>query len=166
MTEAQNTNKRDADNPIEIFISYSHRDETLKNDLVDHLTPMRREELIIIWQDRDIDLAEDWSQEIDKHVNTADIVLLLVSPRFVASEYCYGIEMKRAMERHEAKEARVIPVIISHCDFGKLPFARLQAAPRDAIPVTDRRWNSTDEAFTDVVRGIRRVVERMKAEAQ
>jgi hypothetical protein len=152
--------------PVEIFISYSRRDENLKDDLIAHLTPMRHEGLIKIWQDRDIDLAKEWAKEIDLHVNTAAIILLLISPRFIASEYCYGIEMKRAMERHEAGEARVIPIILSHCDFGKLPFAKLNAAPRDAIPVVDRRWNSTDEALFDVAVNIRRLVGNMTSKAQ
>ncbi|HEX8736143.1 MAG TPA: toll/interleukin-1 receptor domain-containing protein [Pyrinomonadaceae bacterium] len=152
--------------PIEIFISYSHRDENLKDDLIAHLMPMLYEGLIEIWQDRDIDLAKEWGKEIDIHVNTAEIILLLISPRFIASQYCYGIEMKRAMERHETGEARVIPVILSHCDFGNLPFAKLNAAPKDAIPILDKRWGSTDEALCDVAVKIRRLVNKMRSEKQ
>ncbi|HEY0429517.1 MAG TPA: toll/interleukin-1 receptor domain-containing protein [Pyrinomonadaceae bacterium] len=166
MTEEQTNKPQDAGAPVKIFISYSHQDQILKNALVAHLTPMVYEELIEIWQDRNIDLAENWSEEIDKHINEADIILLLISSRFVFSKYCYGIEMKRALERDKAKEARVIPIILDFCDFGHLPLAALQAAPTDAIPITDRHWTNTDEAFTNVVTQIRRLVLRMKSAPQ
>lgn len=152
--------KKSPDDPLEIFFSYSHKDEELKNQLTTHLKAMQREGLIKPWSDRDIDLSDEWKKEIDAKLNAADIILLLVSPDFVASDYCYDIEMKRAMERHEAGEARVIPLILRPTDFSALPFARLQAAPKDAKPVTV--WTDTDSAFNDIARGIRRVIKNMR----
>src|SRR5436305_2171034 len=97
------------------------------------------------------------TREIDTHLSTADIILLLISPDFMASEYCYSIEMKRAMERHEAKEACVIPVILRPVPWKRIPFSMLQALPKNARPVT--KWPNRDEAFSDVAEGILNVVE-------
>src|SRR5207237_2712073 len=103
-----------------------------------------------------------------QHLNTARIILLLVSPDFIDSDYCYGVEMKRAMERHERGEARVIPVILRLVYWKKAPFGKLQALPTDAKPVTSPKWHSQDEAFFDVSEGIRTAVEELiaKHEAQ
>jgi hypothetical protein len=90
-------------------------------------------------------------------LNAAQIILLLISSDFLASDYCYGVEMKRAIERHDLGEATVIPVILRDVDWGRSSFAQLQALPRDARPVTS--WLNIDEAFADVARGIRRIIE-------
>jgi hypothetical protein len=141
---------------VEVFYSYSHRDEGLREELQKHLSVLRRNGIIDDWHDRKISPGSEWGSEIDTHLNSAKIILLLVSPDFLASDYCYGIEMKRALERHEAKEACAIPVILRHCDWYGAPFAKLQALPRDAKPVT--AWTDTDEAFTDIAKGISRAV--------
>jgi len=103
--------------------------------------------------------GSEWAGQIDEHLNSARIILLLVSADFLASDYCYDIEMKRAMERHEAGEARVIPIILRTCDWTSAPFAKLQALPTDAKPVDS--WPSADAAFTDIARAIRRVVQAL-----
>jgi TIR domain len=113
--------------------------------------------------DRIIDPGTDWSREIDKHLESASIILLLVSPDFLASDYCYDIEMKRAMERHDRGEARVIPIFLRPCDWTGAPFGKLQGLPTDAKPITSSRWSSHDEAFTIVARGIRAAVETLRA---
>src|SRR5438094_4349901 len=99
-------------NPIEIFYSYAHADEDLRQELEKHLAALQHEGLIAGWHDRLISAGSEWEQQIDEHLNTANIILLLISASFIASKYCSSIEMKRAMERHEAKEARVIPIIL------------------------------------------------------
>jgi len=104
--------QRTAMSDIELFYSYSHKDEALKDQLVSHLSNLRRQGIIREWHDRKIGLGTEWAKEIDEHLNSADVILLLVSADFIASEYCHEIEMKRAMERHESGEARVIPVIL------------------------------------------------------
>jgi hypothetical protein len=90
-------------------------------------------------------------------VQTAHIVLLLVSADFLASNYCYDIEVTRAMARHEAGEARVIPIILRPVDWQSAPFGQLQALPKDGRPV--RSWPDPDEAFLDIALGIRSVAE-------
>ena len=144
---------------IAVFYSYSHKDEELRNELATHLTMLKRQHVIDDWHDRRITAGEEWKGEIDEHLNTCSVILLLVSSDFLASEYCYDIEMKRAMERHEAGDAVVIPVIIRSVDWTTAPFAKLQALPKDAKPVTS--WVNRDEAFTDVTRGIRRAIEKL-----
>jgi hypothetical protein len=145
---------------IDIFFSYAHEDETLRNELAKQLKLMKRQRLINEWYDRDIKAGTEWKQEIDEHLNTAQIILLLVSPDFIISDYCYDNEMMRAMQRHEAREARVIPVILRPCDWSSAPFGKLQALPKDAKPIT--MWSNRDDAFLDVARGIRKVVEDMR----
>src|SRR5216684_5186433 len=98
--------------PIKIYFSYAHEDEPLLNKLKSHLRPLQRQGLIDVWHDRDISAGTEWEREINQHLNEAEIILLLVSPDFMNSDYCYGVEMKRAIERHERGEARVIPVIL------------------------------------------------------
>ena len=143
--------------PVKIFFCYAHEDEPLLKQLKAHLSPLLREGLIDVWYDRDISAGTDWEQQIKEQLNTAQIVLLLVSPDFMNSDYCYGIEMKRALERHERGEARVIPVILRHI-YWQGVLGRLQALPKDALPVTDPDWHGIDRAFYNVTEGLRKVV--------
>lgn len=139
--------------PIRLFYSYSHRDEALRDQLETHLSQLVRRQVITKWHDRQISAGSEWEHQIDKQIELAQMILMLVSSDFLASNYCYGIEMMRAMERHAKKEARVIPVILRPCDWLETPFGQLQALPTDAKPVT--LWSNHDEAWLDVVRGIR-----------
>ena len=146
-------------NSIEVFYSYSHEDEGLRGQLEKHLAILRWQGVITDWHDRKIGAGREWEGEIDQHLNTAHVILLLISSDFVASPYCYDVEMKRAMERHEAEEARVIPVILRPVDWEEAPFGQLLALPTDGEAVT--LWDNQDEAFTDIARGIREVVEEL-----
>jgi TIR domain/Retroviral aspartyl protease len=145
---------------IELFYAYSHRDEILRDELEKHLRGLSRSGVISGWHDRRISGGIEWDGRIDEHLNRSDIILLLVSADFIASDYCYDREMRRALELHELGEARVIPVILRPCDWQGTPFAKLQALPRDAIPVT--KWENQDEALRDVAVGIRSVAEELR----
>lgn len=149
----------DPQKPIEIFCSYAHEDETHLQKLETHLSILKRQGLIATWYDRQITAGTQWGQAIDTHLNSASVILLLISPDFFASDYCYGIEMTRALERHEAHEARVIPILLRPVDWKGAPFAHLQALPTNAKPVTT--WSNRDEAFADVAAGIRRAIEAL-----
>lgn len=142
--------------PIEVFYSYAHADEVLRDELDKHLSILKRGGVIQDWHDRRIGAGTEWAGQIDAHLNTAHIILLLISADFLASDYCYDVEMTRAMERHHAGEARVIPVILRPVDWQGAPFGKLQALPTDARPVTS--WANRDEAFKDVAQGIRAAV--------
>lgn len=143
--------------PIEVFISFSHKDEDLKNALYDQLSPLKWKGWIKPWQDWDIEPGTEWDDEIMERLETAGIILLLVSPGFIASEYCFGKELKRAMERHELGSARVIPVIMKPCDWDGLPFSKLQGLPKGGKPVNT--WDNQDEALLSVAKGVRQAVE-------
>ncbi|HEY0753014.1 MAG TPA: trypsin-like peptidase domain-containing protein [Ktedonobacteraceae bacterium] len=142
---------------LEVFYSYAHADEDLRKKLDNHLSLLRRQQLISKWYDRDIEAGQEFDREISGRLNTAHIILLLISDAFMGSDYCYEKEMGRAMERHEAGDARVIPVILRPAEWQKAPFGKLVALPRDGKAVTT--WPNQDEALLDVAKGIRRVVE-------
>ena len=144
---------------IEVFYSYSHEDEELREQLEKHLTILKRQNVITDWHDRKIGAGKEWEGEIDEHLNAAHVILLLISSDFIASDYCYDVEMTRAMERHDAGEARVIPVILRSVDWEGTPFRKLQALPKDGKPVT--QWEDRDKAFTDIAKGIKKAVEEL-----
>jgi hypothetical protein len=141
-----------------MFLSYAHADEPLLIELKKHLAALRRQGVISAWHDRNITAGQEWASQISQELEVADVILLLVSPDFIASDYCWGVEVKRALERYEVGETLVIPVILRPCDWKYLPFGKLQGLPTDARPVTGPSWSSRDEAFAVVATGIRATV--------
>lgn len=146
--------------PLKLFYSYSHRDEKLRDKLDNHLALLQRQGLIEEWHDRMIEAGDDWESEISTHLETAEIILLLVSDDFIASDYCYSVEMQSALERHERGEARVIPVILRPVDWESSPLGELQALPKNAKPIS--LWRNRDEALKNVAQGIRKVIRSFK----
>ena len=146
--------------PVEIFCCYARKDKPLLSELRTHLMPLQRQGNIALWADTDIDAGTEWEEEINKHLNTAQIILLLVSSDFIASDYCYGKEMMRAMERHKAGEAQVVPIILRPVLWKHAPFGILQALPTDAQPIIGSTWHNQDEALLDVANGIQKIVQR------
>jgi hypothetical protein len=144
-------------NPVSIFISYSRKDSELKDQLLEHLSSLRQDDTVTVWHDRQIEAGDAWSSAIDTHLELADIILLLVSPGFLASEYCYGTELKRALQRQSEGSARTIPVLLRPVDWGHSGLKHIQALPSDGRPVT--LWPNRDEAFHNIALGIRSVVE-------
>lgn len=142
--------------PVEAFISYCHVDERFRKELQAHLALLRRQGLVSVWHDRMIMPGESWSARIDHALNRSSLILLLVSADFVHSDYCWGVEMTRALERHHAGKAVVVPIAVRLCDWTGAPFASLQALPTDAKPVDD--WPKRDHAWTNVAQGIRSLV--------
>lgn len=140
-----------------LFFSYSHKDEPFREDLERHLAMLLRQGLIETWNDRRIAAGQNFGGEISEALDAADIILFLVSSDFLSSEYCYDVEMQRAMERHARGECVVIPLILRPCDWRAAPFGQLLAAPRDGLPVS--RWDDRDDAFLDIARAVRRAVE-------
>ena len=139
-----------------IFVAYARADEGFRSNLDQHLTGLRHSGVVDDWSDQKILPGEDWAKAINGKLECADIVLLLVSADFLGSKYCYGIEMVRALERHELKKAQVVPIILRHCDWKATPLGKLQALPRDGVPIS--RWADPDEAFVNVVDGIRMLI--------
>ena len=143
-----------------LFFSYSHADEGLRDQLEIQLAMLKRQGTIETWHDRRIVAGENLDHAIGAHVESDDIVLLLVSPDFLASDYCSDVEMMRAMERHAAGEAVVIPVILRACDWHAAPFGKLMATPTDGRPIT--QWPDRDQAFLEVAKAIRAAVQKLE----
>ena len=147
------------DAALRIFVSYSHADEHDKNDLLKHLEPLRRLNIVSAWNDRMLKAGEEWGKKISENLEKADIVLLLVSIDFINSQYCYDVELDRAIERHTNGECVVIPIILRSCMWKSTPFAKIQAVPKDGRPVS--LWPDRDEAFVNIAEGIRQVAEEL-----
>jgi hypothetical protein len=139
-----------------LFFSYSHADEALRDQLEKHLSALKHQGLIETWHDRRILAGQEFGQEIDAHLETAEVILLLISSDFLASDYCYKRELARAMELHQGGKAVVIPIILRPCDWHDTPFGQLMAAPKDGLAIT--KWPNIDEAFLDVVNAIKRAL--------
>jgi len=151
--------------PIEVFFSYSREDKPLRDKLEIHLSSLRQQGVISSWHDRQIVAGSEWEEEIDRHMKTANIILLLISPDFVASKYCYEIELQKAIARHEAREAHVVPILLRPvARWQSLPFAKLQLYPSGGMPITE--WTNQDRAFVDVVEGIHNLVDQLLAKRE
>ena len=148
---------------VEVFFSYSHRDEKLRDELEVHLAMLKRQGVIGTWHDRRIGAGKNVDGTISEHLETSQVILLLVSPYFLASDYCYDVEMRRALERHEAGDARVIPIILEPCEWQETPFGRLRATPQDGKPVS--KFSNIHDAFLQVTRDIRAAVAEFQVES-
>lgn len=144
---------------LNIFLSYAHVDEAMKIQLDKNLIMLKRSDKINVWQDRQIMAGTEWDAAIGKELASAHIILLLISVDFNNSQYIWDKELKVAMERHEKNEARVIPIILRTCEWNEMPYAKLQALPTGAKPISS--FTDTDVAYTDVAKGIRMVVDYM-----
>lgn len=136
-----------------LFFSYSHADSELRDQLEKHLAMLKRQGRIESWHDRKIVAGDALDDRISEHLERADVILMLVSSDFLASDYCYSVEMTRALERNSNRDARVIPIILRPCDWKSSPLSKLLATPTDGKPVT--RWADRDEAWLNVVEAIK-----------
>src|SRR5439155_1616189 len=150
----------EATKPIEVFYSYAQEDDKYRKKLETHLSVLRRQKLINNWHPYMIGAGKEREREINAHLNAAHIILLLVSPDFINSDYCYDVEMTRAMERHKAGEARVIPILLRPVHWHGTSFGELQALPTNGKSVTG--WPKADEAFYNIAEGIRNAVEEQR----
>lgn len=145
------------------FISYSHRDANALERLHVHLAALRREGRIEEWYDHEILAGGVLDDEIARELETADLFLLLVSPDFIASDYCVEREMQRAMERHDAGDARVVPIIVEPCDWHSMqPLRRLKAVPKDGTAISE--WANANTAYLNIVQELRRIIDAEERE--
>lgn len=147
--------------PVNLFYSYAHEDESLRDELAGHLKIMERRNVIRSWHDRRIVPGQKWDTEIDTQLESAELVLLLISADFINSDYIWGYELEVALKRHQDGQASVVPVMLRSVDITDAPFAALQGLPSDLRPVTS--WPNRDEAWTDVAKGIRNTVGKIQA---
>ena len=148
---------------IRLFYSYAHDDEELRDELEEHLTLLKRQRIIDSWHDRRIVAGEERADAVNQNLEKADVILLLVSASFIGSDYCWNEEMTRAMDRHEAREAVVIPVIIRDVNWNSSPFGKLQALPTDGKSVDT--WSNRDSAWRNVSEGIERAIQRLTSDS-
>ena len=144
---------------VKIFYCYARKDRNLRDELEKHLFVLKHQGKIRSWHDREILPGASWEHEVDAQLGLADIVLLLISPDFIASNYCYGIEMQRALERHSQGDVYIIPILLRPCYWEETPISQLQLLPTGEKAITS--WQNRDEAFKNVTRGIVRVVDRL-----
>ena len=146
---------------LKLFFSYAHEDVDIVDNLRKHLTPLAHERIVEFWYDRDLVAGERWDDEIASRLEHADIVVVLVSADFVASEYAYGKELRRALELHDRGDLRLVPVIARNCRWQKLPIGRLQVLPEGGTPIA--AWVNLDDAYVSAALGIEEVARQLLA---
>ncbi|QDL09236.1 hypothetical protein DP113_16150 [Brasilonema octagenarum UFV-E1] len=146
---------------IKVFISYHQNDEDFREELEKHLKSLEREKTIISWSDRKIVAGQEFKGEINKYLNQAGLILLLVSPDFIASDYHWTVEVTRALEQNAAGKATVIPVLLRYADWETPPIDKLSPLPRNREPI--KSWNDRDKAFLEVINGIREAIAQLVA---
>lgn len=145
---------------VKLFFSYSHKDEELRNELETHLVLLRRQGVIASWHDRRITAGSDMGKAISAELESSQIILLLISAHFLASDYCFEKEMTRSLEKHNEGSANVIPVILHPCDWHSAPFGHLRATPTDGKPVS--MYANQHEAFAIVAKDVREAAEAFR----
>ena len=143
---------------MQVFFSYSHEDEELRDELAKQLSILKHQKVITSWHDRRIRPGEEWSRKIAENLETAELILLLVSTDFLASDYIRNVELPHALSRHQENTARVVPIILRNCLWKQSEFAQLQVLPTDGHPIISDQWHNRDEAWLDVAEGILRIV--------
>lgn len=146
---------------VRVFVSYAREDAELRTELNLHLASLRNDRSIVVWNDVEILPGENWDTTIRQQLEGADVIVMLVSAHFLASDYCQGVEVRRALQKHDAGSVRVVPVLVRATDWQRSPLGRLQALPSNARAVTS--WNNRDEAWEDVAIGVRRLIEELAA---
>lgn len=142
-----------------IFISYAHEDEDLKEELDKHLKVLKRSSKVEVWSDRQLAAGQEWDDSIMSELRRANIILLLISVDFNASDFIWDKELAVAMERHQEGTSRVVPIILRKCNWEGLPYAALQALPRRARPVTE--YPDRDVAYTEIAEAVEQLVDQI-----
>ncbi len=143
---------------IDVFCCYSPADEDLLDELESHLSLLKRQGLIRVWSAREIGAGAESEREIEQHLNTARVILLLISQNFIADDSCEN-QVKRAMERYKEENTLVIPIILRSCDWGNALFSKLKPLPSNRKPVNS--WSNRDDAFLNVAQGIRTAIKKL-----
>jgi len=145
---------------LRVFYSYAHKDETLRDEVDKCLTILKRQKLITGWHDRNINAGEEWKHKIHAELARADIILLLISFNFIASDYCYELELEQALKRHDDPHdmAVVIPIFLEPAHITNLPFAKLQGFP--SKPIT--KHENINDALLIISQGIEKTAENLR----
>ena len=146
---------------IKVFISYAREDESFKDELNKWLKPLERDNVIKIWDDRQIIPGQNWNDTIKDALQWSEVMLFLISSSFIYSDYIHHTEIKNAVERHKNKEVLIIPIIIRPADFSSLEMSKFQALPRDGKPIST--WSDRDSAWLDVTKQLRNLFESINS---
>ncbi|HEY4388019.1 MAG TPA: toll/interleukin-1 receptor domain-containing protein, partial [Ktedonobacteraceae bacterium] len=149
--------EKPAHQSVHIFVSYARQDQSLCDQLANHLCNLEYRGLITTWTAREIEAGEEIAQYIDTHPGTSYIILLLISADFLASEDCYSREIMQAIQYHEREEATVIPVLLRPVSFKDALFASLPSLPTNREPVVN--WRNCESAFVDIALGIEHIIQ-------
>ena len=141
---------------VNLFISYSHKDEKFKEDFEDHLSSLKDQNIIDVWHDREIIAGQEWKDEIDENLANSEIIIFLVSASFNSSQYCTSIELTQAIKQHQEGKSILIPVIIRHCDWQAYSYGKFQGLPKDGKPIAS--WSDSDEGWLDVIQGLKKTI--------
>jgi len=143
---------------IKAFVSCAHEDRELQKRFICYLIPLMREKNIELY-DGIVSAGTEWQPVVHARLNNCRLILLLISPDFLASDYCWSQEIQQALHRHDSGEALVIPIILRPTDWHDAPFSKLQVLPTDGKPVTT--WHNRDKAFYEITKGIRQALEKL-----
>ncbi|NUQ26327.1 MAG: TIR domain-containing protein [Saprospiraceae bacterium] len=149
----------DHENKVNLFFIYSRKDAELRKRLEIHLHSLKRKNYINLWHDGEIIPGQDWQKQISIALSKADIILILVSVDFIASDYCYEIEMTKALERHKLGEVVIVPIILKDCDWHDTPIGELQALPSNGDPIIGGNWKDPESGFRDTVVRLKQLIE-------
>lgn len=139
-----------------IFISYAHKDEELKKQFETHLSGLKRQNVVDVWDDRQVLIGEKWDEKIKNKLLTSDIVIFLISSDFLASEYINEVEIKETILRHKNNEVLIAPIFLRPCDFESSILSGFQGVPRDAKFITT--WSDKDSAFLEVINELKKLI--------
>jgi len=142
---------------MKAFISYSHRDTQYLERLKVHLAQARRDSLISEWNDQEIKAGDNLDNHISEALLTSELFLALVSPDYIASNYCFEKEFQKAIKMQEEGKLTIVPIIVEPCEWQKTPFGKLKAIPKDGKPISE--YTNQNNAFLNVVDELRRLLE-------
>ena len=149
---------------VNVFISYSHKDEIFKDSLVEHMAGLKRSGQINEWHDRKIIAGQDWSKEISEHLESSNLILFLISSSFMNSDYCMNIEAKTALQMHKDRRAQLIPIVVRSVEWSDSELSKLQGLPKDAAAISS--WPDQDEAWVNVIKGMKAHIEVFKPQTE
>ena len=142
-----------------VFISYSHKDEEWKERLVTHLRVLQLQDLLNVWEDRQIEAGADWYAEIENAINQAGVAILMISANFLTSRFILGEEIPKLLERREREGVRVIPIIVKPCAWAQVGWlSEIQARPRDGKPLSSGNEHQIDTNLVAIAQEVLSIV--------
>ncbi len=144
--------------PVKIFVIYAHEDKPVRDKLLRQLRPLADNGAISLWSDHEIKPGSVWDEEIRQRLAESEIILLLISDDFFASDYIRRVEFKTAINLQANGQTHILPIITRHCGWADMPaLSRLQVLPPEGRPVSSKEWDSPDEPYLKIYEGVRTI---------